>query len=166
MNPNLVFAIQSTVVFIAYALVLIWFVTPKLRTLALEDALIPLLAVHVFRVAGLTFLLPNVTAPDIPRDFAVPAAWGDLTAAVLALLAMIALHYRKAYAIALVWIFNVEGFVDLLVASFLALRENLGQYRVGPMWYVLVFWVPAFVLSHLAIFRLLIRPRTAGVPAG
>jgi hypothetical protein len=49
-------------------------------------------------------------------DWARPAAYGDLIAAVLALLALAALPSRLG--IALSWIFNVWGLFDLLYAFY------------------------------------------------
>jgi hypothetical protein len=47
---------------------------------------------HSFRFVGLAFLVKGVVSPELPAAFAVPAAYGDLIAAVLALLALAALR--------------------------------------------------------------------------
>ena len=48
----------------------------------------------------------------------MPAAYGDLLAALLALLAIAALRMAWAGAIPLVWLFNVEGTLDLVNAFY------------------------------------------------
>jgi hypothetical protein len=47
---------------------------------------------HGFRFVGLAFLVKGVVAPELPAAFAMPAAYGDLIAAVLALFALAALR--------------------------------------------------------------------------
>src|SRR5690242_18551053 len=88
-----------------------------------SDALRPLLVVHTFRFVGLSFLVPGVVSPELPLEFARPAAYGDLVAAVLALVALAFLTSR--FAIGLVWVFNVWGLADLVYAFY------LGQIGVG-----------------------------------
>ena len=43
-----------------------------------------------------------------------PAAYGDLIAALLVLVALGAIRLRISWALALVWIFNIRGMADLL----------------------------------------------------
>src|SRR5262249_51465430 len=61
---------------------------------------------HSFRFIGLAFLVKCVVAPELPAAFAVPAAYGDLIAALLALVALVALR-RAGFGIPLVWAFNL-----------------------------------------------------------
>jgi hypothetical protein len=87
------------------------------------DALRSLLLFHGFRFLGLAFLIPGVVSPDLSLDFARPAAYGDLIAAILALLSRAALKTRLG--IALVWAFNLWGTGDLILAFY---RGNSGPY--------------------------------------
>jgi hypothetical protein len=80
------------------------------------DALMPLLLLHSFRHIGMAFLLPGVTATALDARFAIPAAYGDLLAAVLAFVAILALRQQWAAATPLVWLCNIVGTVDLLNA--------------------------------------------------
>ena len=61
---------------------------PALRQRSRADALRPLLILHSFRFIGLSFLVPGVVAADLPASFAQSAAYGDITAAMLALLSL------------------------------------------------------------------------------
>jgi hypothetical protein len=74
-----------------------------------------------FRFIGLAFLAKGVVAPELPAAFAVPAAYGDLIAALLALVALAAL--RSGVGIPLVWAFNLWGTADLLYAFY---QGNVG----------------------------------------
>ncbi len=62
---------------------------------------------------GLMFLAPGAIYPGIPAQFAYPAALGDLLAAVLAVAAIPAVARDVRGGRLLVWLFNVEGRLDL-----------------------------------------------------
>jgi hypothetical protein len=72
----------------------------------------PLLTLHSFRFIGLAFLVPGVVSPDLPSAFAHSAAYGDIIAAILALLSLLLLP--SAAGVAVAWIFNLWGTVDIL----------------------------------------------------
>ncbi|HZN44716.1 MAG TPA: hypothetical protein VFB56_05280 [Nitrospiraceae bacterium] len=79
---NLLF---STIVFWVAARI---YVLPKLSELTPQTVLLPILLLHSFRHLGLMFLSPGATYAGIPAQFAYPAAFGDLLAALLALAAI------------------------------------------------------------------------------
>src|SRR5438046_9992949 len=91
------------------------YLLPRLGELKPATVLLPILLLHSFRHLGLMFLAPGATYAGIPPQFAYPAAIGDLLAAFLALAAIPAVHRNIRAARLLVWIFNVEGTLDLLV---------------------------------------------------
>src|SRR5262245_58130733 len=81
--------------FIAWGIVTAQYIWPELARRSRADALRPLLILHSFRFIGLAFLVPGVVSPDLPDAFARPAAYGDLIAAILAVLALAALKTRQ-----------------------------------------------------------------------
>ena len=85
MPAQALFGISVAFGFIAWGIVAAQYFWPLLRTQARGDALRPLLLLHSFRFIGLAFLVKGVVAPELPAAFAVPAAYGDLIAALLAL---------------------------------------------------------------------------------
>jgi len=105
MPAQALFGISVAFGFIAWGLVAAQYFWPLLRTQTRGDALRPLLLLHSFRFIGLAFLVKGVVAPELPAAFAVPAAYGDLIAALLALVALAAL--RSWFGIPLVWVFNL-----------------------------------------------------------
>ena len=152
---------------LTYGLIAGWYVMPALTKRSREDALIPLLIPHAFRYIGLAFLVPGVVSANVDPAFATPAAYGDLAASVLALVAMIALRFRWALAIPLVWIFNLEGSLDMVVALSQGLRlVDAGQ--LGGALFIPLTIVPLLLVTHVMIFRLLLRkgqphePRSRG----
>src|ERR1700734_1594056 len=80
--------------FIAWGNVTARYIWPRLRLLQRSEALQPLLILHSFRFIGLAFLVPGVVSPDLPSSFAHSAAYGDIMAAILALLSLLALPTR------------------------------------------------------------------------
>jgi hypothetical protein len=129
---------------------------PALRNLPRAQALQPLLLLHCFRFVGLAFLVPGVVSPDLPSAFARPAAYGDLVAAVLALLALVAL--RSPPGIGLVWVFNLWGSADLLHAFYQG-RVGVGfePGQLGAAYFIPTVVVPLLLVTHVLVFRLLLE---------
>jgi hypothetical protein len=132
------------------------YVLPNLPKWSPAQVLVPILLLHGLRHLGLMFLAPGATYPGTPPEFAYPAAFGDLVAAVLALAAIPALVARSAIAKALVWIFNLEGSVDLANAIVLATYYNAAPY-MGAAYWIPAFWVPALLVTHYVTFVVLMR---------
>jgi hypothetical protein len=127
------------------------YVFPKLSELGPRAVLLPILLLHSFRHLGLMFLAPGATYPGIPPQFAYPAALGDFLAAFLAIVAIPAVYRNTPSARLLVWIFNVEGTVDLLVAISLGTICDAAAY-MGAAYWIPAFWVPALLVTHYIAF--------------
>ena len=113
---------------------------------------------HSFRFVGLAFLVKGVVAPELPAAFAVPAAYGDLIAAVLALLALAALH--SAVGIPLVWVFNLWGSADLLYAFYQGNASGLAPGMLQATYFIPTFIVPLLLITHALVFLILLRRDT------
>jgi len=159
MDSLQIFGLQFLLSLILYGLIARWYVAPRLARLPLYEALIPLLFLHAFRHLGMVFLVPAVVEPTLPRAFAAPAAYGDLLAGLLALLAIVALRRGWGPALGLTWLANVAGTLDLAHAFFQGLRLDAGPH-MGSAWYIPTFVVPALLVTHFIIFRLLLRHRS------
>ncbi len=114
----------------------------------------PILLLHSFRHLGLMFLTRGATYPGIPAQFAYPAALGDLVAALLAFAALVAVVRNHPAGRVLVWVFNIEGTLDLLVAIGLATAYGAPVY-MGPAYWIPAFWVPALLVTHYVTFLVL-----------
>jgi len=123
---NLLF---STLVFWTAAKI---YLLPRLHELRPRSVLVPILLLHAFRHLGLMFLAPGGTYAGIAPQFAYPAAFGDLVAALLAVAAIPAVALNARGARLLVWVFNAEGAVDLIAAIVLA-RFMVRRPRWGPL---------------------------------
>jgi hypothetical protein len=104
--------------------------------------------------------VPGVVAPSLPKSWAAPAAYGDLGAGILAIVAAAAVACNLAWAIEAVWIFNVWGAADLLYRFYKGLRVNLAldPGLLGAGYYVVTTIVPPLLVSHALVFMVLLRP--------
>jgi hypothetical protein len=99
MSIDALFGLSILMSFIAFGIVTKLYIWPKLRVMPREDGLTPLLVPHTFRFIGLSFLIPGVASPSLSAAFSAPAAYGDLVAAILAVVAVLALNARASWAI-------------------------------------------------------------------
>ena len=130
------------------------YLMPRLADLEPRLVVLPILLLHAFRHLGLMFLAPGAVFPGVPPQFAYPAAFGDLIAAVLALIAIPAVVRQSRLARPLVGLFNIEGTLDLITAIALATLNDAAPY-MGPAYWIPAFWVPALLVTHYVVFVLL-----------
>ena len=155
MTSETIFALQFALSLTVFGILTAWFVVPWLDTLPDHKVLAVLIAPHTFRHIGLTFLVASVTAPTMPREFAIAAGYGDLAAGLLAIAALLALLRRWRGAIFATWLFNVVGSLDLVYAL-----QHVGVVRqMGPTWFIPTFLVPLLLISHALIFHRLLSGR-------
>ena len=150
--------LQSTFSLVAFALVARWHVAPRLSKTSIEDYLLPLAWVHVFRYVVLTLLVPGQVSPTVPAHAANLIAYGDLASALLALVSVVFLKYRFAGALAVAWIFNLVGSADIVVAVGTAMNAKLADIPIGFNWYIVNFYVPLLIVTHaMMIYRLVLK---------
>jgi hypothetical protein len=155
MSPQLCFFASIAFSVIAWGIVTARYVWPELRLRQRADALRPLLVLHSFRFLGLSFLVPGVVSPDLPSAFAHSAAYGDIIAAVLALLSLLALPMRAGLVI--VWIFNLWGSADLFNAFYQGNASGLLAGQLGAAYFIPTFVVPFLLITHGLMFRILLQ---------
>ena len=158
MPPQVCFFASIAFAFVAWGIVTTRYIWPTLRHLPRAEALRPLLILHSFRFMGLAFLVPGVVSPDLPSAFANSAAYGDITAAALALLSLATLSRGAGVVIA--WIFNLWGSADLLDAFYQANRAGLLAGQLGAAYFIPTLVVPLLLITHALTFRILLRPRS------
>ncbi len=152
MDTLAIFGLQFVLSLVVWGLIAKWLLAPWLEKKPPHDALFWLTLPHAFRYMGMVFLVPGVVARPLGA-FATPAAYGDLVTGLLALLALIALRTGWVRALALVWLFNIVGTVDLLNA----LRQANVVVDFGAAWYIPTWFVPLLLVTHFMIFARLLR---------
>jgi hypothetical protein len=155
MQSQLSFFVSIAFSFIAWGMVAARYIWPELRLRPRTEALRPLLMLHSFRFIGLAFLVPGVVSPGLPTAFANSAAYGDIIAAMLAMLALISLPSTAGVVIS--WIFGLWGSADLFNAFYQANRTGLTPGQLGATYFIPTFIVPLLLITHGLAFRILLQ---------
>src|SRR5438552_7550139 len=145
--------VASTSVFYAAARV---YVLPRLGDWGFRSVMPPILLLHSFRHLGLMFLTRGATYPGMPAQFAYPAALGDLLAAVLAIASLVAVVRDHRAGRDLVWVFSVQGTLDLMAAIVLSTVYDAPTY-MGPAYWIPAFSLPALLVTHYITLLVLRR---------
>ncbi len=160
METRFVFLLAVIAATAAWAMLAAVIVGPRLRTLPRAEALRWVAFPQAFRFVGLSFIVPGVVSPMLPAAFAVPDAWGDIAAVILALLAITALTKRWSLGIPLMWLLSLWGTFDLLHGYYLGMVNNIDAGAFGAAYFLPTFVVPGLLVAHILAFMLLLRPRT------
>ena len=158
MQSRIAFFVSIAFSFIAWGIVAARYIWPALRLRQRAEALQPLLILHSFRFIGLAFLVSGVVSPDLPSAFARSAGYGDIVAAVLAVLALISLPSASGVVIA--WIFNIWGTADLFNAFYQANHAGLTAGQLGATYFIPTFIVPLLLITHGLGFQILLQHQT------
>ncbi len=159
MNVFALFGLSTLMSLVSSGVIAQLYAWPRLRMMNRDQALLVLVAPHMFlRFIGLSVLVPGVVSPSLPAAFAVPAAYGDFVAGILAVAATVALSRRTSWARVLVWLFNIWGAADLLLSIVQGLRVQLDPGALGAAFFIPTAVVPPLLVTHALIFRLLVRP--------
>jgi hypothetical protein len=158
MNSGSLFVIQFLWFVVVWATLANLFVLPMIKGLEQNDKLLVLLSPQLFRVLGLGLLVENL-APSLPLSFSLPTAIGDCLTAVLALVSIIALRQRWAWARRFALVCNVVGSLDLTIALPHAVIINAAKF-LTVQWYVPTIVVPLMIVSHFMTFLVLFRHRS------
>src|SRR6516162_3233797 len=161
MQPQLAFFVSIAFSCIAWGIVAARYIWPQLRLRQRAEALRPLLILHSFRFVGLAFLVPGVVSPDLPSAFAHSAAYGDIIAAVLALLALMSLP--SASGVVTAWIFSLWGTADLFNAFYQANHAGLAPGHLRATYFIPTLIVPLLMITHGLGFRILLRHENESV---
>ena len=158
MTPTLIFNIQLVLGYVAWLLWFSAYLWPRLRAMEVADANRAIASLHSFRFFGLIFIFPGVLGPAVPSSFAGPAAWGDLAAGILAMLALVSFERRPLFWLFVVG-FNVIGAADLLMNYYHAVRVSLPEVsgQLGLTYLIPVLYVPILMITHVAAFVLMAR---------
>ena len=126
----------------------------QIKDLELKKAVQPILILHSFRFAGLSFLVPGVVNAGLNPAWAMPAAFGDFTAAILAFITLLRMNSTSFRS--LLWIFNILGLIDLLLAFVDGPRYSILPF-LGAAYFIVILYVPILLLTHLMVFKLLLK---------
>jgi len=157
MNNWMILGGQSAMGLVLYSLIFFWYVQPSFSRLPFEKAVLPMLLLHVFRFAGFTLLVVGQVDPSLPEEALSAIAYGDLLAALSALIAAIALRGQSSLAVPLIWIFTLIGFADIVNVGRIAISLDLFNQYIGVMWFVAILFFPILLIAHIYIVYRLIN---------
>jgi hypothetical protein len=160
MSPETLFRIHLVLGYVAWLLCFGAYIWPRLKSLDPAEAQRAIATLHSFRFFGLVFILPGVVGPDLPAGFATFAAYGDLATGVLAMLALVTVRVRPLFWLFAV-AFNLVGAVDIIVDYYHANQLGLPALAgsLGATYAIPIIYVPLLMITHVAAFCLLARPR-------
>lgn len=166
MSTEPIFQTHLVLGYVAWSLCFGAYILPWLKSVDSVKAHRAIATLHSFRFFGLVFILPGVVGPNLPADFAVFAAWGDLAAGVLALLALLTVRVRALFWLFVV-AFNAVGLADLVADYAHAIRIGLPAHaeQLGAAYAIPVIYVPLLMITHVAAFYLLLRARPKATSA-
>ena len=158
MEPRTIFQTDMALAYLAWGLCVARYVWPRLRAIHRGDALRAIATLHSFRFFGLAFLLPGFVGPALPAAFGTSEAYGDFATALLAILVLLTARERTLF-LPLVWVFNVFGTADLLLATFHAIRADVPSVagQLGAGYAIVILYVPLLLVTHGVSFALLLR---------
>jgi hypothetical protein len=164
MSPAAIFQLHLLLGYVAWLLCIGVYVLPRLKSMDRAGAQRAGATLHSFRFFGLVFILPGVVGPDLPAGFAVTAAYGDLAAGLLAMLALISFRIRPLFWL-LVIAFNLVGAGDLVIDYYHGAQSGLPVLagQLGAAYVVVIVYVPLLMITHMVALYLLVRrqPMTA-----
>jgi len=147
MTLTLIAGFANVLSFVVFVIMAAWYVAPWLESRPRAEALTPLLWIHAFRHVALQIFSAQrfgFAVSDGARDH---IAAGDVVGMILAVCAIIALHYRARMASLLIWALVVETTFDLVYTTILGIREQLYATASGLTFLIVTFYVPLLWVS-------------------
>jgi hypothetical protein len=138
---------------------------PSLNRAGHDTHLIVLISLHLFRYLGLIALIPSlfdVRALGFNDAYHAQIAYGDWISGLLAIAAILSIQLKSRWAIPITWFFNIVGIVDFLNAGLQLAPKITDPAIIGDLgWVVFTVYLPMLVVSHFAIFYLLLPQRVS-----
>jgi hypothetical protein len=151
-------ALASVLSFVLFAILAVLYVAPWLAARGRAEALAPLLSIHAFRHVALQIFSAQQFGFAVSSEARDQIATGDVAGMVLAVISLVALHYRVRIAPVLIWALVAETTFDLVNATAAGIREGLFATASGVTWLILTFYVPLLWVSlGLIIWQLYAR---------
>ena len=159
LSPYAIVTIQFALGLIIFGTVFREYVLGWLQRSDVFVAIAPVLLFQGFRFLGLTMLAPDQVAAGQDMDAIEVIAYGDLAAAVTAIIAALAAYRRSALTVPLAWLFTVVGIGDLISVGITVAAAGTLEEGIGVMWITFGLIAPWIVLSHGYVLYVLINRR-------
>ena len=124
-----------------------WYVVPWLAKRERADALFALLWVNVVRYVALNVFVAQRDGFPISNHGALEIVVGDVAGTIIAFTAIVLLRQRAFAGVVLCWLLVIETATDTFLNIRGGVEEHLMGAASGVTWMVLVFFVPAVIVS-------------------
>ena len=157
MDNFIIINVQAIIGTISIILGFNWWIKPRLAHLSVEMAVLPLVFLNTFRYLGLSFMAKEQFYDGFPSEFLNTVGIWDMSTAILAIIAAVAIKGKWKLALPLVWLFNIVGMTDLLTAFPQFFGLELYNHDLGFIWLMFITYGLTTFLSHIYIFIRLIK---------
>ncbi|MEM6431853.1 MAG: hypothetical protein AAF708_21630 [Deinococcota bacterium] len=128
---------------------------PSFRKLIAETSQIALIAPHMLRIVGFSFLILG-ELNYLPKEFTIPAGYGDIISGVLVLPVIYLILKQGQWVRSAIVTWNIIGIADF-VGAFIAgprfipthLSTFAQPYALNYFTVIPIFVVPLFVVTHI-----------------
>jgi hypothetical protein len=166
MSPATIFQLHLVLGYVPWLLCFGAYVWPRLNAMHRLEAQRAIATLHSFRFFGLVFIVPGVVGANLPAGFATFAAYGDFATGILAILALLTVRIRALFW-PLVAAFNLAGAADIIIDYYHGNQTGLPALagELGATYAIPIIYVPLLMITHVAAFYLLLRPRPKAAQA-
>jgi len=167
MSTQTIFQTQLLLGYAVWLLCFGTYVLPWLKAMDRVAAHRVIATLHSTRFFGLVFIVPGVVGPGLPASFAIPAAYGDFAAGILAIAALLTVRIRPLFWL-FVAAFNLVGAADLILNYYHATQVGLPALagQLGATYAIPILLVPLLMITNLVALYWLVRPQTKTALAG
>jgi hypothetical protein len=130
------------------------FASKNLRAINTATPSAWLIAIQTYRVAGIMFIYPFVTAGILPAGFGYPAGIGDALTGIFAPIVALMVAQNRPHALKWAIAWNLFGTLDLIDATATALAFQAPVLSIYPIALVPLFLGPPLgILTHVLSLR-------------
>jgi hypothetical protein len=158
MDPLIAFSIQFLMSTLVYSVLAVRWFWPWATRRPVDDAFVPMVALHALRAIGLFYAIPGTVDDTVPSSVGAIIGLGDLSTAILALAALITMRPGSRVSRLFLWAFNVVGLLDLAHGAWQGMvKYHLNAHSIPALWWIVTFLIPALLVSHVIMIGLLVR---------
>ena len=104
--------------------------------------------------------MPGQVSELFPLKAAQIISYGHFICALFALLAVSMTWHKIKGASFAIWLFSLIGIADIVIAFLTGLATRVLEMEIGFNLYIVNFYMPMVIVSHVLIIMLLVKKKT------